>query len=521
MLEEEETVSGAEFAYSLMLTMSVTFQMSVFYLVNWPDADIRFYAWQIIGNTILIFCGVLFFSAFADVMFYAFGSSLLVDFSILLFIGFLSQLVIANCCGYFHREGTPHLHISSKDLKIENVLTCVRVTSGKKTAREVIEMSRVRNNECFASLMGHMTGFAAINSFGLVQHMAPFDKNPSMSFLAPVLAFLGLLGMSGFFKLIRKFVFRPSEETEEMWADVTVDKSNDVIGLACSALAFSSFRFAFIKGLPDIEGNITVTPEEAPAAIGKVIVLWFVFCCLGVLFLWVHVKSGWVNEKDEQCWGTRCSNIAQNFTFMVVAWCCRLIWALIIRYMNWFESCEDIPARITLAFVISYASFCLIFILDKVTDKIRASTTEEGQKAIEIDQIIDRIILAIGLAVGFAWEQSFDSAVDDMGNRLVNINELSSSSVVFVKFGGCCFLVLIVLPAFRLYIQAELEHAEEKKREENDKVKHESIKRHSTMHMQDCVKMKMLAMHKPLLESPAALGGSKSPAARVVTGNYI
>ena len=46
-----------------MLFASLTFVMSLFYLVNWPDPQIRAQAWRAVSQTIVIFVSVLVFNA--------------------------------------------------------------------------------------------------------------------------------------------------------------------------------------------------------------------------------------------------------------------------------------------------------------------------------------------------------------------------------------------------------------------------------------------------------------------------
>jgi hypothetical protein len=51
-----------------MLLGCVAFIMTMFYGVNWPDPDIRHATWKTMSHTSSIFCAVLIFHAFKDVL---------------------------------------------------------------------------------------------------------------------------------------------------------------------------------------------------------------------------------------------------------------------------------------------------------------------------------------------------------------------------------------------------------------------------------------------------------------------
>jgi hypothetical protein len=458
MAEEEEYVTGAHFAYSFMLVFTMAFQMTIFYLVNWPDDDIRAYAWDIIGNTILIFTGVLTFTATSGVVDHylvkAFpsleGAIMLLQ---LIFWVSIMQLVIGWCSGYFRNPKSTPRHIESGTLKI--------VACSEEKLKEV----RERNNECFGSLMGHITGFAGIHFFGYLQDDV-LDSSPAYAMSASLLALVGLLALYRCWTLIRNYKLKPSDEVLEMWWDVSRDKENDVAGLCCSYLGFLAIRFAMVGRLPSIEGNVVATPDIAFNEMAKVTALAFIFACGTICILWIHHKSGWVNKdaSDEAgVWSARFANIGENFCNMCVSWACLLNVKLFIRGCGFFESCEVIPARICVAFLVSYGAMLLIWVLDKADDWLKARNMQS--------EWMDNIITAIGLAVGFAWEQSFDTAVDDLGGRFENQLGISEAFTVWIKLLLSIILILLVLPAHRLHIQPKVMAADEKRKEENEKIK--------------------------------------------------
>merc|ERR1719316_1150723 len=87
---------------------------------------------------------------------------------------------------------------------------------------------------------------------------------------------------------------------------------------------------------------------------------------------------------------------------------------------------------------LSAVSCCIIFVLDKIADLDATGS--------DADEAIRTIIEALGILVGFSWEQSFDTAVDSITERV------TAMPPPITKLLMSLCLVAIVLPAWRIYI---------------------------------------------------------------------
>lgn len=458
VLEEEEHVSAPDFAYSFMLILSVTFQLCIFYFVNWPDADIRAYAWDTIGNTILIFSGVLTFAAcngITNAYFVHFhpGYHAVIKFIQFLFFCFMMQVVIAWCSGYFRGKGQKRTKLNTKTMQLVEV------------SKEEYKEEKLKANECYASLMAHITGFAAIHFFGYLQHIEPFKKTPLWALSSSLVALVGCLIVFKAGTLVRDLVVDRNRfhTTLEIWQDVSREKNHDVAGIVCSSLAFLAIRFTITDKLANVDGDVMVEGGLALDELWKLCIVCTCWVFASMFMLWFHFQSGYINFKEERQMLTRISIIAQNVCNMSVSWSCLVNAKLFVTWMNWFEDGECIAARISVAYGITFGAFVVIYILDKISDFMRDRGTD-------VD-CMTQIIRAIGLAIGFAWEQSFDKAVDDLGARVQQKLEFSEKYCAVVKLMMAVGLVGVVLPAYRFYIAPYVEAADDEQKEENAEIK--------------------------------------------------
>lgn len=138
-----------------------------------------------------------------------------------------------------------------------------------------------------------------------------------------------------------------------------------------------------------------------------------------------------MEEAQERFFSASVTTVSMGF-----AWCT-------FFGARWFFSGYDYLAEdpmlmaTVLALVLSFLSFSLIFVLDKIAD---AEWT--GEKA---DEIIIQIISAIGILVGFAWEQCFDAAVGALSS-VSPIGDLNTKVILTL------FCVSIIVPAWHSFM---------------------------------------------------------------------
>merc|ERR1719162_528439 len=84
-----------------MLLGTVTFQMTLWYLVHWPDKDIVLYTWRMLGDTVAIFAAVLLFTESQAVVALYLGNSVGVSLCCMFGCFCLLQLVTGICAGAF------------------------------------------------------------------------------------------------------------------------------------------------------------------------------------------------------------------------------------------------------------------------------------------------------------------------------------------------------------------------------------------------------------------------------------
>eukprot|EP00746_Dinoflagellata_sp_MGD_P013689 gnl/MRDRNA2_/MRDRNA2_129691_c0_seq1.p1 gnl/MRDRNA2_/MRDRNA2_129691_c0~~gnl/MRDRNA2_/MRDRNA2_129691_c0_seq1.p1 ORF type:complete len:516 (+),score=119.85 gnl/MRDRNA2_/MRDRNA2_129691_c0_seq1:124-1671(+) len=421
--EEEKPASDTACAMAATLLGSISFQMSLFYLLNHSDPDMRKYSYEVVVSTISIFCAVLLFQSIQGVVEEVFLDG--------------AGPLYATCVGMVHmliwfaltQFSLAYISGALADFKI-----------GKKPT-DIRDMEA--NMKCWATLLAHMTGFAAINAFGTMQQLEIFSWNPLFCALAVPIAVAGIYGMQRVTDTAREYISTKfgdgeKDEFEHAWDEETEEAENDVMGLALSFLITQTIRYTISGVLPNEEGE-----EEGAAAFSHTtiqIVLLFATGLLAVGSMAYYIFKE--PEEREDHHKTEAEEIQERFIetiivtmSMVFAWCCFFTgrW-----YLGTFNVLADDPMllALALALLISAISFVGIRILD-----ICADAEWSGPK---VDEAIFKVIGAIGILVGFSWEQAFDTAVGSLASR--------SSNPAIMKLGLALFCVVIIVPAWRWWL---------------------------------------------------------------------
>jgi len=495
----------ATLAVSTMLLGTISFIMSIFYLVNHRDDDIQLNTWKVLSSTIALFVAVLLFRGISAVFealmavtvkqhlqeSYAQGIIILLKFLILCLWFAATHATIRRLC---HQravvyEQTNRLDVNSKE-RYKGKLK--RIDSDQKV-------------HCWANLFSHMTGFATIALGVEMQHWGPCMANPWMTLIPVVIVAIFHFGLYRMSDGFRSLAQADVSEAVQLWCEHGEETENEISGLSLSFMCVQSLVFAVTSTLPPVhieshgskgthprahgpkhhaehgnEDRDHLTPWTASLQLGAVGIV-----CASITMVLVYLtpklphvhksstrKSAHVRAHvgldNFDVYLTRWYFIIQLVFVMTTAWCFLFVseWE-VNRFLH---ACAPHSGdmldphltmqRVLMALVVSFGSFILIFGLDYLHDLPLTDSLAEAA--------IRKVIKAMGILIGFSWEESFHASVAAFA-------ELTSSLFqrTMVQFFLGLALAMIVVPAWRLYILQKVlrltedENNEHENRDEN------------------------------------------------------
>lgn len=388
---------------SMMLFGCVSWVVSMFYFVNYPDEEIQHATWTTLSTMISIFAAVLLFSATTET---------LVDFAGLvihhhgepspgtLFWGWFRWIVLT----LLHQIGFVYLKDSPYQLKV------------------------------FANIGGHLVGFGAIDAFGVTLHISEFSNSCTACLMGVVLAMIVLMTKTLVIHWLRLKWFEEQEWSgKESWIEVCTESESESLGLSIGLFWSMLIRFSIAGTLPAVHGDPQYKNDHQ---------VWLLFASslfLVPMVVWIAIVRDGLQERE--------ANEKLLWFFEVIYETCQMAmgWTLLYwgywYYYDWMMdkhgSGGKVGMRIIMAIMFSALSFMAIVWIDFVADRTANASVEKGMRS---------MLKTFALLMGLAWEATFTSAVKAIGH------EFEGHEATFVIDGLVLTICAVVLPAWALYI---------------------------------------------------------------------
>jgi len=448
---EDLLTTEAERIVAGMTLGAVAFQMSLFYLVNAGDHDMRRYAYGVIGQTISIFCSVLTFSSMYAWIEEHVGSLSLVKeaiaFPSICVVFFIFMEIVVMVAARAPGWETSHPKVHGHELEVS---------------------SNALNAKAFGSCAAQMCGASALLGFGHLQFRAyeKLDSIPLALAIIPMAAMVFFLLMK-VASWIRVFVvLREGEpsETAITWVEVAEECENEVFAFCMGFVVAVAARMIITDSLPYILLHGFQHAHHLEVAnLPNILTLWVVgvLCGLVCILITVLKFASMVRKVDrEHLQSKTCHRLIVLFSMTMgnsFAWCMCFGMHLVSVQLAMFR--EGIRLRLILAMFQSVLAYVIVRVLDIFVDM---DCTGDA-----FDYAIMLIIDAMGTAVGIGWEQAFHECVRVMVEFMVEDTLVFRFSDDPKTLTSCLSIVIVfpVLLAYRLYIvpmKFELEEKHER-----------------------------------------------------------
>ncbi|CAD7946281.1 unnamed protein product [Amoebophrya sp. A120] len=452
VLEDKPKFSFVSLAVSAMLLGSFAFMMAMFYLVNHPDEDMKRYSWQVISATISIFIAVLTFQGIDNTLVNAIITEqggirhLLLDFTQQFCWFWILQFALGKATGALGGGGDEDEEDETKGENPDEVW----LTEEEKEEIELLVMF-------WGTLIAHINGFAAINSFSDLQQLSFFAQSPFHAILTVPIAFCVIVGL---FHLLDSYRERLAlldghkDDREYMWDAEAEECENDVAGLCLSFLTAQAVTFSTVGIIPDSEGEL----EHLGDITGEMYIVQFIWCLVFMAISVLVTRLCSYLQPEEESFQERILGVMNNWSCMSFSWTTLMLFRWCMFYIGLGE--DPVFFKVGVALCASCVAFLLITALDNLSDGDFTSD--------QVDKALRQMILALAILVGFGWEQSFDVGVEALSDKIAIFG-----SHGLAKFLMTVFLLVIVAPAWKIYIiptYFRLQEEHDDAREEAQKV---------------------------------------------------
>ncbi|CAK9065371.1 unnamed protein product, partial [Durusdinium trenchii] len=360
-----DAAMDANFALSIMLIGTVAFILTLFYLLNSNDKDVKRFSWGVLSASICTFMGVRLGTAYnANWSYYVAGPDASEESQIkafgMLAIGWylVLQFLLAYMCGLITGN-------KSRDFK-----------------------SMVLNLKCWAVMLGVVTGSSSMSFFSLIQDY--YKSNLLILYLMPLITFLSLhaiyaVGDSVRYRLamLNDGMIDIYEEAFDKFSDET---ENVVIGLAVSHVITQTVRFHLTGTLPAPTGASRPGTEVERSDIISL-------ASSSVLYIIIFIVLEQLMK--ESCFKTGIKMIMANCV------------AFALFYSTtWFTSevlaFQGVAAALVVALGVTWAGFATMICLDALADLDCTGPV--------FDRNLRLMVMPTATLIGFGWKGAFAAA---------------------------------------------------------------------------------------------------------------
>lgn len=404
----QKVTDNVSTSIGVMLLGMVAFTMSLFYAVHFPDADVQHTTWVTMSETMSLFCGVLLFTSFKDIMVLQFGES------------------------GGHHDSQPTLWSM-----ILSLLRTLLLFWGVQDLLRKYKQKPLALKAC-GSIGGNIIAFAAIDCFGMIQQVSPFRDNPGNAFLGMCIAGVLIGSMCFSAHIVRHNKMTKEDgiikEHDMKWDDACKQVENQFASI-CLGLLFSIVvRQAITGQMPAVWGSPhNKTQEQVNKLFG--VSLGFSVPVFAISIVVLALKS----YENSLPGLLRSARVSQLILSMCMGW------SLVFcgQWEFWSSTSgngvglgDKMTARMIDALVFSYMSFGFIIALDFLADNVKVA--RGGFQAVSC---------AFTLGLGLAWQGAFSEAISCLSNRF---EDKTTRAYMDVLITLC--LCGIVMPAWVLYM---------------------------------------------------------------------
>lgn len=429
-------------AVAIMLLGFVAFVMALFYLVNFPDEDIKAATWKLLSTTMSIFIALLMFSGTQHFLTFVTGTGTSeskgdgdgdlrvaigheeVTHDIILFA--FARFIIFWLLLQLHLYFVHGRHIAHKP----------QADSEKSYTLKGV-----------AAIGSHIVAFSGMDAFGTVQEQGFFAGNLFHCIAGVILVGGALFVLFDVADIVRRHIVQKRNSNLEArqewkeWVSECNSAQYESASLILGLLLSQCIRFGITGNLPPLEGGSPMGKSRT-----QVHMLFAVAICLGTLVvaLQITLRKTLGEQSWSKGWTKRFLRAIREILATTMAWCLTY-WGRWAFWMSTEDSGLGYGDKMTalLATSLFMSIFCFAGVLgiDFIADNLVGESGEAGCVA---------LIRSLGLVLGLAWESTFHEALGAIGS--VHLFPVNYELNVLILI---CILVITTLPAWMIYILPE------------------------------------------------------------------